>query len=181
MIIGITGTNGAGKGTVVDYLVKQKGFKHFSVREFLIEEIKRRGLPIDRDHMRLVGNDLRKTHRPGYIAEELLTRAQQGGGDAIIESLRNVGEAQFMKSQGMLVWGVDADRKVRYGRVVLRGSHTDKVSFEQFVEQEEREMAQTAAHDMNIAGVMQMADVVLTNNGTQAELFAQVEEALQKA
>ena len=36
-IIGITGTIGAGKGTIVDYLVKQKNFKHYSVRNFLIE------------------------------------------------------------------------------------------------------------------------------------------------
>ena len=32
IIIGITGTLGAGKGTIVDYLVKQKGFVHYSVR-----------------------------------------------------------------------------------------------------------------------------------------------------
>jgi dephospho-CoA kinase len=32
MIIGITGTDGAGKGAVVDYLVAQKGFTHYSGR-----------------------------------------------------------------------------------------------------------------------------------------------------
>ncbi|MDR0438308.1 MAG: AAA family ATPase, partial [Bacteroidales bacterium] len=51
MIIGITGTIGAGKGTIVDYLVSQKGFLHFSVRDFLSEEIERRGLPVNRDTM----------------------------------------------------------------------------------------------------------------------------------
>ena len=30
MIIGVTGTNGAGKGTVVKYLVNNKDFKHFT-------------------------------------------------------------------------------------------------------------------------------------------------------
>ena len=38
-IIGITGTIGAGKGTIVDYLVKEKGYVHYSVREFLAEEV----------------------------------------------------------------------------------------------------------------------------------------------
>ena len=33
IIIGITGTLGAGKGTVVEYL-KKKSFKHYSVRSF---------------------------------------------------------------------------------------------------------------------------------------------------
>ena len=58
-IIGITGTIGAGKGTIVDYLVKEKGYVHYSVREFLAEEVKRRGLEVNRDTLTEVGNDLR--------------------------------------------------------------------------------------------------------------------------
>ena len=34
-IVGITGTLGAGKGTVVEYLTQQKGFKHYSARGLL--------------------------------------------------------------------------------------------------------------------------------------------------
>ena len=36
--IGITGTLGAGKGTIVEYLQKEKGFSHYSVRAFLTDE-----------------------------------------------------------------------------------------------------------------------------------------------
>jgi len=59
LVIGITGTIGAGKGTVVDYLTGKKGFshfsvrgyliRHFSVRGYLIREIKKRGLVVDRN------------------------------------------------------------------------------------------------------------------------------------
>ena len=42
IIIGITGTLGAGKGTIVDYLVKERGFVHYSVRAFITEEIEKR-------------------------------------------------------------------------------------------------------------------------------------------
>ncbi len=34
-IIGITGTLGAGKGTVVDYLLEQAGFTNYSVSQSL--------------------------------------------------------------------------------------------------------------------------------------------------
>ena len=61
-IIGITGTIGAGKGTIVDYLVKEKGYVHYSVREFLAEEVKKRGLEVNRDTLTEVGNDLRAKH-----------------------------------------------------------------------------------------------------------------------
>ena len=181
MIIGITGTNGAGKGTVVDYLVKQKGFTHYSGRAFITEEILKRGLPVNRDNTNLVVNDLRKTYGAGYIAEQQLARAQAKGGDAVIESIRAIGEAEFLKSQGAKIWGVDADRRERYERSVMRGTDLDKISFEKFCEQEDREMAQTEKFDMNVRGVFALADVILTNNGTQEELFTQVEEALKMA
>ena len=82
--IGITGTLGAGKGTIVDYLVKEKGFVHFSVRDFITKEIERRGLPVNRDTMTLVGNDLRATHSPSYITEALYAEAQLSGKNCII-------------------------------------------------------------------------------------------------
>jgi dephospho-CoA kinase len=116
MIIGITGTNGAGKGTVVDYLVHQKGYVHFSVRDYLIGEIKKRGLPVDRPHMREVGNDLRQMHGPEFVVAQLREHAAREARDSVIESIRAVGEAQFLKDHGVLIWAVDADRKVRYER-----------------------------------------------------------------
>lgn len=178
MLLGITGTNGAGKGTVVEYLVERKGFAHFSVREFLIAEIQKRGLPIDRTNMRLVADELRATHRPSYIIEELYKQALQKGGDAIIESIRARGEAEFLKKNGVLLVTVDADRAIRYERIVTRASETDKVDYDTWVEQEEAEWHNTAAHEMDIPGVIAMADIHIENNGSLEELHAQIEQAL---
>ena len=46
VIIGITGTLGAGKGTIVDYLVNKKSFYHYSVSGYLKEELQKQLLPI---------------------------------------------------------------------------------------------------------------------------------------
>lgn len=64
-IIGITGTLGAGKGTIVDYLIK-KGYVHYSVRAFIAEEVRRRGMEVNRDSLTLVANDLRASHSQLY-------------------------------------------------------------------------------------------------------------------
>ena len=89
--IGITGTLGAGKGTIVDYLVKEKDFVHYSVRAFLTQEIQRRGLPVNRDSMTAVGNDLRAQHSPSWIVEQLYEQANASGKNCIIESIRTPG------------------------------------------------------------------------------------------
>ncbi len=179
MILGVTGTVGAGKGTVVDYLVKEKGFAHYSVRDFLLEEIRQRGLADEtRNGLRDMGNMLRKEHGPAYIAEVLLARAKEQGGNVLIESIRSVGEAEYLKTHGARMLAVDADRASRYERVVLRGSSTDNLTFEEFCAQEDREMAGTAPWDMNVFGVMSVADVTLMNNGTVEELHAQVDRTL---
>ncbi|MDE1944642.1 MAG: AAA family ATPase, partial [Patescibacteria group bacterium] len=117
MIIGITGTNGSGKGTVVDYLV-EKGFRHYSARDFIVAEIERRDLPVDRPHMQQMGNELRRAHGPTYIIEQLFAAAEEGGGNAVLESVREVAGAKFLKQRGAVILATDADRKLRYERIV---------------------------------------------------------------
>ncbi len=178
MILGITGTIGAGKGEVVEYLVRQKGFKHFSVRDLLVEEITRRRLPATRDTMRLVANEMRKTKNPSYIIESLYARAKEYGGNAIIESVRALAEAEYLRKQGVLILAVDADRKLRYDRIVLRGSSTDKVDFDTWVAQEDRELSAKDPWDMNILGVMEKADYKIQNDDSINDLHSQVGEML---
>ena len=179
MIIGITGTIGAGKGTVVEYL-KKKGFTHYSARDVWNEEIDRRGLPRNRDNMVRVANDLRAQRGPEFFAKRAMEKAQASGHDAVVESIRSVGEAEEIKKDGGVLWAVDADVEKRYERAVLRGSETDQVSFQKFKADEEVEWHNTDPHKQNLKAVIAMADVTLTNNDTQEELFAQVEEALKR-
>ena len=42
-VVGLTGTLGAGKGVVVDYLVQECGYAHYSVRGLLASIISERG------------------------------------------------------------------------------------------------------------------------------------------
>lgn len=180
MIIGIGGTNGGGKGTVVDYLVKEKGFRHYSVRSFLTSELERMGKEVNRSEMRLLANDLRATKDPAYIIRSLYETAVQDGAEhAVIESVRNVGEAEFLISKGAVLLAVDADQMTRFLRVQERRSATDQVDFPTFVHHEEREMQPEGPHDMDVRGVMRLAKAVLINNSTVEELHAQVDEFLK--
>lgn len=179
-IIGITGTLGAGKGTVVDYL-KTKGFAHYSAREFITREIERRRLPVVRDNMVVVANDLRTTHSPSYIIESLYGEAAHSGTDAVIESIRTEGEAQALRARGnFYLLSVDAYPQLRYDRILLRGSETDKISFEKFLADEALEMHATDPNKQNLARCIELADYKLTNNGTREDLYGQVDDILRR-
>lgn len=181
MIIGITGTLGAGKGTVAEYLVKEKGFKHFSTREDAINpEILARGLEINRDNMIMVANDLRAEYGPSVLAERLFEKAEAAGGNCILESLRAVGEVEALRKKGnFYLLAVDAEIRRRYDRIYTRAdSNSDDVSFEKFQSQEESEMKNEDPNKQNIARCIEMADYVLHNDGTIPELHDQIEKAL---
>lgn len=182
IIIGITGTIGAGKGALVDYLVKKYSFSHYSVRNFLEEEIKRRGLPSNRDSMVLVSNELRATHHPGYIVEELYKKAVVSGENTVIESIRTVGEIDVLKGSGnhFYLLAVSAKPETRFFRILKRNHSTDHISFEKFKEDEAREMQSGDPNKQNLSACMNKADFLVINDGTIEELWGKVDEIMKK-
>jgi dephospho-CoA kinase len=179
MIIGIAGSFGAGKGTVVEYLKRAKNFTHYSASGFIVEEIERRGLPVNRDTMTVVANELRAIHGPSYIIDSLYERAQKFGGDVVIESLRAVAEVRRIKELGGKVIGVDALPELRFKRAIARNSVKDHVTYEKWLEQEKAESNQSDPHKQNIFGALKEADFIISNNDTIEKLQKAVEEFIK--
>lgn len=181
MLIGITGTDGAGKGAVVDYLVKEKGYVHYSARAIWEEEFIKRGIESSRANMRLIANELRSTHGNDFLVTYYLKKKKQEGVDnAIIESIRATAEAVTLQTEDGVLIAVDADQQVRYERITSRGSSSDDISLTDFIKQEELEMNDPDPNGMQKAKVMQMADYTILNEGTLEELGLKVEEVLKK-
>jgi dephospho-CoA kinase len=179
IIIGITGTIGAGKGTVVEYLTEKKDFLHFSVRAFLLEEIRKRGIPEDRDSMFRLANELRALHGPSYVTDQLCEKAVLTGRNCVIESIRTPGEIDSLRRKAsFFLIAVDADPALRYERIRIRASETDSITFETFLENEKREMTTSDPNRQNLKKCIEMADAVILNNSTREELFRLTEEIL---
>lgn len=180
MIIGIAGSFGAGKGAVVEYLVHQCGFKHYSASGFITEELLRSHVAVNRDSMIRVGNELRAQFGPAYIVETLYAKAVEQGGDAVIESLRVVAEVKRIKELGGIVIGIDADPAVRYKRAFGRGSEKDHVTFEEWLMQEKQESNPTDPTKQHIFGALKESDYIILNNGTKEELHKEIEKIFEK-
>jgi dephospho-CoA kinase len=180
MIIGITGTLGAGKGTVAEYLTK-KGFKHYSVRDFLTEEVKKRDLPLNRTSLVNVANELREKYSPSYIVEELFNIAKQKDEKCIIESIRNVGEVISLQKKNGIILAIDADPKIRFNRIMQRKSFTDEISYEKFIEEEKREFTSNDPNKQNLSKCIELANYKIENNKSIEELYNEIERFIENA
>ncbi len=183
MIIGITGTLGAGKGTVVEYLVNKKGFKHFAVSDtFLAGEAQKRGFEPNRIVRRDIANEYR-AKGPTKLMEavyEMAKSAVEAGDRIVLEPQHTAAEVAFIQSIGGVELAVDADLHTRYDRIQKRGGSKDDVTFEQFAEEQKHEMESEDPNKNNLGAAIALADVTLQNNGTPEELYAQVEKALMQ-
>jgi dephospho-CoA kinase len=181
VIIGITGTLGAGKGTVVDYLVKEKNFQHYSVRGYLAEIIKSREGIVDRDSLTHTANELRKQFNPAYIIDQLYKVASTSGENCVIESIRTPGEiSSLRKYDNFYLLAVDADIKTRFQRIKHRNSETDHIDFDTFKNNETREMHSDDPNKQNLSECIRQADFVIDNNGTIDELNTNTERIISQ-
>lgn len=185
IIIGITGANGSGKGTVVEILRKKKHFHYFSVRGFITPLVQEKGWPVDRPHMQKLSDELRKKFGPSYITDQLIDQAFEKGGSAIIESFRAIGEVESARNLArklhtkFILLAVHSEINSRYERIKVRGSATDNVTFEEFVEHDKMEADLKENHRANIKACVKMADYTLENNGTFEELEDKIDDFLK--
>ena len=167
ILLGVTGTNGAGKGVFVTYLKEQYGASHYSVRDYLVQSLKEKGLPTDRPAMRALANSIRNNEHGAFIIEALCKQAQQDPGIVIIESIRNPMEIDFLKrwnAKSKLV-AIDAPQELRYQRAIERSSSTDAIDFETFQVQEASEWTNDDPKAQQVGVCMQRADITLMNAG----------------
>lgn len=180
LIIGITGTTGAGKDTIAEYL-KNQGFAYHSLSDILREECAKRKLLQDRDNLIAIGNELRTTFGPsvlGKLTAEKIARLQEQ--KALAVSIRNPAEIEALRAMpGFFLIAVDAPIELRYERIKNRGRIEDSVTFEKFKEQEERELA-GAATEQQLTQVMALADAHIVNARTLDELYHNIDTTLNQ-
>lgn len=175
-IIGLSGTNGAGKDTVGGLLAEKCGYLFISVTELLREEVRSRGLPVERQHLRAVSTEWRQQFGLAVLVDravDMFGTANKGVyTGVVIASLRNPYEADRVHELGGMVVWVDADPHVRYERVRAnaavraRGGEDDK-TYEQFLAEEAAEMHGSGnAAGLDMSAVKERADVVILNDAS---------------
>jgi len=164
MILGVTGLYCTGKDTVAEILL-EKSFYHYSLSDAIREECRKRGKKVTRENLIQLGNELRKTHGPGTLAEMAL-RNIKSDKNYVITSIRNPSEVAILqKRDDFLLINVTAPLDVRYSRIKSRSKNEDIAinSVADLKAHEKREMS-TVATNQQLHKAIAMADVTLRND-----------------
>lgn len=173
-LIGLTGTNGSGKGETAAFF-KKKGYAYFSLSDVIRDELHKEGKVDSRDNLIKKGNELRKKHGPDILARMVRKKVK---GKAVIDSIRNPSEVEYLrKEKDFILLAIDAPVELRYERVQRRGRQESVSTLEEFRRKEKEEMTDSEK-GQQLHSCMKMADFVIMNEGTLEDLHLKLEERL---
>lgn len=173
-LIGLTGTNGAGKGIAAGFF-KKKGYEYFSLSDLIRDELKKIGQKETRNNLIKMGNALREKHSPDILARLVLKNIRQ---KAVIDSIRNPKEVEFLKKQKhFILLAIDAPVAVRYERVKKRGRDESSSTLEEFIAKEKEEMSH-CDKGQQLQNCIKMADYVVINDNLVKDLYQKLERFL---
>ena len=191
MIIGFTGRIAAGKETVKHFLV-EKGFIYVETSQILKEELLRRGKAVTREHMQDLGDELRARDGLGALIKLVLEKIdyhRNRDTHFILDSLRNAGEVEYLRSvaDDFILIAVDAPQRMRFERILSRGKTHDPKTWEEFLVIDSRDYFDPGnPHGQQVRDCMEKADFLIVNDsdvekGTRAmeKIWEEIEERVK--
>ncbi len=181
MIIGLTGTIGAGKSIVAEYL-KSKGFVHLTYSDVIREECKKIGIIPTRENLLETGLKMKsKSKDDGILSRKLLEKmAQINHKNVIFDGIRVIAEINALSHRkDFFVIGVDADPRKRFERIKQRNRDGDAKSWNEFKRIDGRERL-GLENGLEIGKCLKSADFIILNDGDTAKLKKKIDSVLMK-
>ncbi len=173
-VIGIAGTNGAGKDETGLRRSATQGALMVSGSDILRTIATERGLDHERTTLSSLATELGQTLGAAALVqigfEQYNANLQTEKKGLSIVSIRRIAEAAFIQDRGGAIIWVDADPEVRYARIQKgnRGRSDDNKTFEEWIAEELAEMhpRDDSPFSLNMAGVRDRADYTIDNTFT---------------
>jgi dephospho-CoA kinase len=178
LILGVAGEMGSGKEAVSRHLVSNYGADARNFSQILNDILIRLHLDITRENQAPLSLILRKTFGEDILAKAMYHDSVEDAADiVVIQGIRRVEDMTFLKQLPNFKFiYIKADMDVRYERVSKRREKANDgtMTFEQFEASHKYETEQT------IPDLKNYADIVIENNGTYPELYAQIDEIVKQ-
>jgi dephospho-CoA kinase len=171
----LVGMAGSGKSSVARHL-EQKGWRVIRFGALTMQELEKRGLPINEANEKAIREELRAKHGMDAYARLLLPAIKESLATrpTVIDGLYSWAEYKFLKGhfgEQMKVVAIYTTRSARYARISQRPDRPLSIA-----EAEQRDYAEI--ENVEKGGPIAMADYTIVNDGTQKELFRAVDKLL---
>ena len=177
-LIGLVGTNGAGKSTVCQIL-KRKNFLVVSLSDYIRQELRKEGKSQTRSNLVTTANLLKKKQGQDILARLAVINISKFSQKSIVfDSIRNTSEITYLKQKGVVLWGIDASIEKRYERIQKRRRESDLIDFETFIAHDNRENTGISS-GQNIHESLKACDYQFKNNGSEKDLVQEIDAVLK--
>jgi dephospho-CoA kinase len=171
----IVGMAGAGKSSVARHL-ERKGWHIIRFGALTMQELEKRGLPVNEANEKAVREELRATHGMDAYARLLLPTIVESLSvqPTVIDGLYSWAEYKFLRGHfgdRMKLVAIFTTRSMRYGRLSQRRDRPLSIE-----EAEQRDHAEI--ENVEKGGPIALADYTIVNDGTEPELFQAMDKLL---
>ncbi len=176
--LALVGMPGAGKTICAEHL-GERGYWTLRFGALVVDEVRRRGWPINAENERLVREEMRDQHGMAAMATLSLPRlhaAVAAGRHIVVDGLYSFSEYLLLREKlgaPLLLLAIVAPRHLRYQRLASRPIRP--LSGGEALQRDIREIER-----LEKGGPIAMADYTLLNGGTTAQLLAQLDDLLQR-
>jgi dephospho-CoA kinase len=171
-----TGLPGSGKSEAVA-VGRELGLPVVNMGDEVRKEVQRRDLAPTDMHLGQVATEMRQAYGRDIWAQRTLSRIEQQQTDRIIiDGIRNIEEVETFRHNidAFFLVAIHASPRSRYHRLKQRGRSDDLVSEEALRRRDQRELS------WGLGIVIAMADTVIINEGSLAELRQKARDLIQK-
>ncbi len=165
-ILAITGLARSGKDTAAKYIAKKYRFHWLDMsRDILQQELMERNMEITKGNLSEIGDFLRKEYGNDIVARRIIEIIRKKKIEkAIVSGIRGPEEAECLRKLASIFYllRIHAPEKAR----IARGESGIK-------ERDTRDIS-----NKGLARVLEMADIIIENNGTLEEFYKNIDKAM---
>jgi dephospho-CoA kinase len=175
-VIGIIGTIGAGKDTAGDYIAEKLQIPSFQISYPLKQICAEINIEPTRENLIALGTKLATEYGDGYLAEYILKRVPE---KAVITGMRQLGQITTLRSSSNLkLISINAAPSIRFERIKNTGKLGEASTLEEFITREQAE--NDTPNAQRLFECMKLVDYHVTNDTSLEELYAQLDEIIDK-
>jgi len=178
IIIGLVGEIASGKDTVADYLAKHYNSDTVSFSRPLREIADSLYIPQSRENLINIAVIMREQFGQDILSKAVAKEIETSNKNMFcLPNVRLESDVIHLKDKtGFVLVGINTNEKIRYERLIKRSQNTDDQTktWEEFQIDGEKET------ERHIREFLPKCQHQLDNNGTEEELYKQVEELVNK-